>query len=48
MKEIVNILEYEIENLMINFENKDDKIRQLIIVNRKKDLYLEKLNRDID
>lgn len=27
MKEIVNILKYENENLMINFENKEDKIR---------------------
>lgn len=48
MIEIVNILKYEKENLMISFENKDDKVNQLIIVNRKKDLFLEKLNWDKD
>lgn len=48
MIEILKILKYEIENLMISYENKDDKVKQLIIVNRKKDLFLEKLNWDKD
>lgn len=48
MKETVNTLKHENENLTINLENKDDKIRQLTIANRKKDSLLEKLNWEKD
>lgn len=48
MKETVNTLKHENENLTINLENKDDKIKELTIANRKKDSLLEKLNWDKD
>lgn len=48
MTETVNTLKHEKENLTISLENKDDKVKQLTIANRKKDSLLEKLNWDKD